>query len=108
MLEVRQDFIRTAHAKGLSADAGAPRVAQRADPGDAVAGCISALLGGAFVVEAVFGLPGMGRLGSSPFSLATSRFAGRAAVVVAAGDRGKVLIDLLHAWLDPEWVKHDG
>ena len=60
---VRQDFVRTAHAKGLSG----PRVLvvhalrNALMPTVTLAGLhLPALLGGAFVVEEVFGLPGMG------------------------------------------------
>ena len=60
---VRQDFVRTAHAKGLS---GARVLVVHAlrnalMPTVTLAGLhLPALLGGAFVVEEVFGLPGMG------------------------------------------------
>jgi peptide/nickel transport system permease protein len=60
---VGQDFVRTAHAKGLSG----PRVLvvhalrNALMPTVTLAGLhLPALLGGAFVVEEVFGLPGMG------------------------------------------------
>jgi peptide/nickel transport system permease protein len=60
---VGQDFVRTAHAKGLSG----PRVLvvhalrNALMPTVTLAGLhLPALLGGAFVVEEIFGLPGMG------------------------------------------------
>jgi peptide/nickel transport system permease protein len=64
MLEVvRQDFVRTAHAKGLSAVRVAVVHALRNAllPMVALAGLhLPTLLGSAFVVEEVFGLPGLG------------------------------------------------
>ncbi len=60
---VRQDFVRTAHAKGLSG--GRVLVVNSLRnalmPSITLAGLhLPALLGGSFVVEEVFGLPGMG------------------------------------------------
>ncbi len=64
MLEVvRQDFVRTAHAKGLSAGRVAIVHALRNAllPMVTLAGLhLPTVLGGAFVVEEVFGLPGVG------------------------------------------------
>jgi ABC-type dipeptide/oligopeptide/nickel transport system permease component len=64
MLEVvRQDYVRTAHAKGLPAWRVAVVHALRNAllPTVTLAGLhLPSLLGGAFVVEAVFGLPGVG------------------------------------------------
>ena len=60
---VRQDFVRTAHAKGLPAWRVAVVHALRNAllPTVTLAGLhLPALLGGAFVVEEVFGLPGVG------------------------------------------------
>ncbi|HEY8040545.1 MAG TPA: ABC transporter permease [Polyangiaceae bacterium] len=60
---VRQDFVRTAHAKGLSAWRVAVVHALRNAlmPTVTLAGLhLPVLLGGAFVVEEVFGLPGVG------------------------------------------------
>ncbi|HXN34018.1 MAG TPA: ABC transporter permease subunit [Polyangiaceae bacterium] len=64
MLEVvRQDFVRTAHAKGLSAGRVAVVHALRNAllPMVTLAGLhLPTVLGGAFVVEEIFGLPGVG------------------------------------------------
>ncbi len=60
---VRQDYVRTAHAKGLSGSRVLVVHALRNAlmPTVTLAGLhLPALLGGAFVVEEVFGLPGMG------------------------------------------------
>jgi peptide/nickel transport system permease protein len=65
VLEVlREDFVRTARAKGLPArHAVGPCAAQRHDPGLTVMGLQFAnLLAGTIVVENVFYLPGLGRL----------------------------------------------
>lgn len=66
MLEVnRQDFVRTAHAKGLTPRAVALRHVLRNAliPVTTVAGLnVGTLLGGAVVVETVFSWPGLGRL----------------------------------------------
>jgi len=106
MLEVsRQDFVRTAAAKGLS-----PLVVQLRHvlrnaliPITTVAGLhLGNLLGGSVVVETVFGWPGMGSLALEAVLardyqvLLGVLLLGSCVVIVA-----NVLIDLLHAWIDP-------
>ncbi|MEZ4591396.1 MAG: ABC transporter permease [Chloroflexota bacterium] len=77
MLEVmHQDYIRTARAKGAREQrvifAHAFRNAML--PVLTIIGLqLGALLGGAVVIEQIFSLPGMGRLGLMPFSFAISR-----------------------------------
>ena len=60
------------------------------------------LLGGAVVVETLFGWPGMGRLAleavlARDFSVLLGVLLLSSLLVIVAN----VLIDLLHAWLDP-------
>ncbi|PKU22116.1 ABC transporter permease [Telmatospirillum siberiense] len=106
MLEVnRQDFVRTAMAKGLH-----PWRVQISHilrnaliPITTVAGIhLGNLLGGAVVVETVFGWPGMGRLAleavmARDFHVLLGVLLLASFVVIIAN----ALIDLLHAWLDP-------
>ena len=106
MLEVQaQDFIRTAAAKGLHPLQVQSRHALRNAliPVTTVAGIhLGNLLGGAIVVESVFGWPGMGRL-------ALEAVVGRdfnvllgvlllSSLLVIVANAG---MDLLQAWLDP-------
>jgi peptide/nickel transport system permease protein len=106
MLEIqRQDFMRTAQAKGLHPLLIQLRHALRNAlvPVTTVAGIhLGNLLGGAVVVETLFGWPGMGRLAldavlARDFSLLLGVLLLSSIVVIVAN----VLIDLLHAWLDP-------
>jgi len=106
MLEVqRQDFMRTAHAKGLNPFLVQMRHALRNAliPVTTMAGMhLGNLLGGAVVVETLFGWPGMGRLAleavlARDFSVLLGVLLLSSLLVVIAN----VLIDLLHAWLDP-------
>jgi peptide/nickel transport system permease protein len=106
MLEVqRQDFMRTAHAKGLNPFLVQLRHALRNAliPVTTVAGMhLGNLLGGAVVVETLFGWPGMGRLAlesvlARDFSTLLGVLLLSSLLVIAAN----VVIDLLHAWLDP-------
>ena len=106
MLEVqRQDFMRTAHAKGLNPFLIQLRHALRNAliPVTTVAGMhLGNLLGGAVVVETLFGWPGRGRLAleavlARDFSVLLGVLLLSSLLVIVAN----VLIDLLHAWLDP-------
>jgi peptide/nickel transport system permease protein len=106
MLEVqRQDFMRTAHAKGLHPFLIQLRHALRNAliPVTTVAGIhLGNLLGGAVVVETLFGWPGMGRLAleavlGRDFSVLLGVLLLSSFLVIVAN----VAIDLLHAWLDP-------
>lgn len=106
MLEVqRQDFMRTARAKGLHPLLIQFRHALRNAlvPVTTVAGIhLGNLLGGAVVVETLFGWPGMGRLAleavlGRDFSVLLGVLLLSSFLVIVAN----MLIDLLHAWLDP-------
>lgn len=111
MLETQgQDFIRTAHAKGLHPVAVQLRHVLRNAliPVTTVAGLhFGNLLGGAVVVEMVFGWPGMGQLAldavtGRDFSVLLGVLLFSSLLVLAAN----VAVDLLHAWLDPRIEAH--
>jgi peptide/nickel transport system permease protein len=106
MLEVRHlDFVRTAVAKGLSPTAVNLRHVLRNAliPVTTVAGLqLGALLGGAVVIESVFSWPGLGRLAlesvrSRDYNVLLGILLLSSLLVIAAN----VLVDALHAWLDP-------
>jgi peptide/nickel transport system permease protein len=106
MLEMYgQDFVTTARAKGLSET----RVAYRHVLGNALLPVVTVfglqianLLGGAVLVETVFGWPGLGRLAfdsvlSRDLNLLLGILLLTSIVVVAAN----IMIDLAYRWLDP-------
>ena len=106
LLEVRRlEFMRAAAAKGLSPMALVWRHAlpNALIPVSTVAGLhLGNLLGGAVVVETVFGWPGMGRLAleaviGRDYGLLMGVLLLSSLLVIAAN----MAIDLLHAWLDP-------
>jgi peptide/nickel transport system permease protein len=106
MLEVQeQDYMRTAAAKGLHPVTLQLRHALRNAliPVTTVAGIhLGNLLGGAVVVETVFGWPGMGRLAleavtGRDFNVLLGVLLMSSLVVIVANAG----IDLLQAWLDP-------
>ncbi|CAH1693561.1 Putative peptide transport system permease protein BAB2_1050 [Hyphomicrobiales bacterium] len=106
MLEVRdEDYVRTAEAKGLS-----PYTITRYHvlrnallPVTTMAGVhLGAMLGGAIVIETVFNRPGMGRLAfesvlNRDFNVLLGVLLFSSLLVIIAN----ILVDLLHAWLDP-------
>lgn len=106
MLEViRQDYIRTARAKGLSERVVVLRHAFRNSLVSVVTLLglsLPALVGGAVIVESIFGLPGMGRLSFEairskdlPVLMGTTSLAGLLTMV------GLLVSDLLYATVDP-------
>jgi peptide/nickel transport system permease protein len=106
MLEVsRQDFVRTAHAKGLSPMVVTLRHVLRCAliPLTTVAGMhFGTMLGGAAVVETVFSWPGLGRLAleavmARDFSVLLGILLLSSLMVILAN----LLVDVLQAWLDP-------
>jgi len=106
MLEVKtQDFVRTARAKGLSPTAVTVRHVLRNAliPITTLAGMhIGSMLGGAVVVETVYSWPGLGRLAfeavmARDFTVLLGILLLSSLLVIAAD----VVVDLLHAWLDP-------
>jgi ABC-type dipeptide/oligopeptide/nickel transport system permease component len=110
LLEVlRQDFVRTARAKGLSGRAVVYRHALKNAliPVITISGLqFGQLMGGAVVVESVFGLPGLGKL-------LVDRVLGRdypviqGVVLVAAGGfvLTNLVVDLVYSLVDPR-IRH--
>ncbi len=106
MLEVlRQDFVRTARAKGLAE----PRVIlhhalrNAAIPLVTVVGVqLSGLLSGAVITERVFSWPGVGRLLVDSISVRDLPMAQGCVLLIAAIFIGlNLLVDLSYAWFDP-------
>jgi peptide/nickel transport system permease protein len=106
MLEIsRQDFVRTAHAKGLAPFVVSARHILRCalSPLITVAGMhLGTLLGGAVVIETVFSWPGLGRLAleavmARDYAVLLGILLLSSLTVIVAN----LLVDLLHAWLDP-------
>lgn len=106
MVEVlRQDYIRTARAKGLSAGAVLYRHAFRNAllPVITLLGLsIPGLLGGSVILESIFAIPGMGRLF---FDSVTSRdypvIMGLLSLGAALTLLGNLLADIAYAFADP-------
>jgi peptide/nickel transport system permease protein len=106
MLEiVRQDFIRTARAKGLSEllviyrhgvrNSLIPIITLMAD-------LLPAIIGGSIVIETLFSIPGMGKMGfdaifTRDYPLLMAIFTMSALVTLA----GILLADLLYVLVDP-------
>ncbi|MGE5263109.1 MAG: ABC transporter permease [Acidobacteriota bacterium] len=104
------DFVRTAHAKGL-----APRrvlvhhiVRNSLIPVVTVLGLhLGHLLGGAFIVESIFGWPGLGRLTvQAIFDRDYPVVMGATLTVAVIYLVINFLIDVAHGWLDPQ-VAHE-
>ncbi len=111
MMEVlRQDYIRTAYAKGLSERTVVLKHAMRNSIIPIVtilAGLLPSLIGGSVIVETIFNIPGMGRLGydavlsrNYPVIMAT------ATVSAVLTLFGILLSDLLYAVVDPR-IKYE-
>ena len=106
MLEVlRQDYIRTAHAKGLRENVVTVRHALKNAliPVITVIGITTALaLGGSVVIERVFTLPGVGSyivdgMLQRDYPVVQSMVLAFAAVVIVVN----MIVDLSYGWLDP-------
>ncbi len=106
MLEVvRQDYVRTARAKGLAE----PRVIlahalrNAAIPIVTIVGVqLSGLLSGAVITERVFSWPGVGRLLVDSISVRDLPMAQGCVLFIAAVFIGlNLVVDLSYAWLDP-------
>jgi peptide/nickel transport system permease protein len=106
MLEVlRQDYIRTARAKGLSEWTVVLKhaMANVSIPVVTVLGLImSVLLSGSVIVETVFSVPGMGALlGNAILRRDYPMIQGGLLFVAAALMLINLLVDLTYAWFDP-------
>ena len=106
MLDVlHQDYVRTAHAKGLTDRVVLYRHALKNAmfPVITLMGVqIATLVGGAAVIESLFAWPGMGRLAvDSAFQRDYPTVMGITVVIAALAIASNLIIDLLYAWLDP-------
>jgi peptide/nickel transport system permease protein len=101
LLEVlREDYIRTAHAKGL----GLRHVVQRHALKNALLPVVTIfgietvrLFSGAVVIEKVFNVPGLGSIVQRDYPAVQ----GSVLVLIAAVLVVNLLVDLFYAWLDP-------
>lgn len=102
---LREDYIRTAQAKGLPADAIFYRHALRNSLRPVITGIgglLPALIGGAVIIETIFAYPGIGRLGYQAVlerdypTLVALNFI--TAILVLLGN---LVADLLYAVVDP-------
>jgi ABC-type dipeptide/oligopeptide/nickel transport system permease component len=102
---LKSEYVRTAHAKGVPGRQVLARHALRTSltPLLAVLGVyLGHLLGGAFVVETIFGWPGLGRLTvQAIFDRDTPVVLGCALVIAAMYLLVNLLVDVAQAWLDP-------
>ncbi len=106
MLEVLgQEYLRTARAKGLGERALIVRHALKNAliPVTTIVGLqFGSLLGGAFIIETIFGWPGVGRLAvQSIFVRDFPVIQGTVLLVAVAYLVTNLVVDLLYAWLDP-------
>jgi ABC-type dipeptide/oligopeptide/nickel transport system permease component len=106
MIEVlSQDYIRTAHAKGLARGPVLFRHALRNAliPAVTVLGLdVAHLLGGAVITETIFAWPGVGRLIVSAIYARDYPIVQAGVFVVAIGYTAiTLLVDVLYAWLNP-------
>ena len=111
MLEIlRQDYIRTARAKGLPAlkVIGKHALKNAMIPVVTIIGIIfSLLLSGSVVIETVYSLPGLGRLlATSIFSRDYPVIQGGLLLTAAMFVGINLLVDVLYAFLDPR-VRYD-
>lgn len=102
---LREDFVRTARAKGLTETSIFSRHALR----NALLPVVSLLnslipitLGGSVVIEMLFGLPGLGRVTTQAALTRDYPVVMTAVLVVAAiAVLTNLVIDLVHGWIDP-------
>ena len=106
MLEaIRQDYIRTARAKGLSENVVIYKHALRNAllPVITIVGfSIPGLIGGSFIIETIFAWPGMGRLGYlAIMERDYPLIMGVGAVAAFLTLLGNLVADIFYAWADP-------
>lgn len=106
MLEILgQDYLRTARAKGLRERAVIWRHALKNAliPVSTIVGLqFGSLLGGAFIIETIFGWPGVGLLSiQAIFNRDFPVVQGTVLLVAVAYLVTNLAVDLLYAWLDP-------
>jgi len=106
MLEVLgQEYLRTARAKGLRERLVILRHALKNAliPVTTIVGLqFGALLGGAFIIENIFGWPGVGRLAvQAIFNRDFPLVQGTVLLVAVAYLLSNLVVDVLYAWLDP-------
>ncbi len=102
---IREDYIRTARAKGLAERVVVIRHALKNSmiPVVTVLGPLfAAILTGTFIVEQIFGIPGMGKhfvtsIGNRDYAVITGVTLIYAVFLVVAN----LLVDISYAWLDP-------
>jgi oligopeptide transport system permease protein len=102
---IREDYIRTARAKGLREQVVVIRHALKNSliPVITVLGpLVVAVVTGTFVVEQIFGIPGMGKhfvtsIGNRDYTVITSVTLIYAILLVI----GNLMVDLMYGWLDP-------
>jgi peptide/nickel transport system permease protein len=111
MLEVlRQDYVRTAHAKGLRERVVITRHVLRNAliPVVTVIGSqIPFVVGGTIIIESIYSIPGMGRyyftaLGNLDFPIVQAIVLISAIVVILSN----LLVDISYSWLDPR-IRYD-
>jgi peptide/nickel transport system permease protein len=102
---LREDYIRTAHAKGLPSDVVLYRHALRNSLRPVITGIgglLPALIGGSVIIETIFAYPGIGRLGYQAVlerdypTLVAINF-----IVASLVLLGNLLADVLYALVDP-------
>jgi ABC-type dipeptide/oligopeptide/nickel transport system permease component len=107
---IREDYIRTARAKGLRERAVVARHALKNSliPVATILGPLTiAVVTGSFVTEFIFGIPGMGKhfitsITNRDYPLITGVTVVYAALLVLAN----LFVDILYAWLDPR-IRYD-
>lgn len=106
MLEViRQDYIRTAKAKGLSDKKVIYKHALRNSLIPILtllAGILPAMVGGSFIIETIFSLPGIGQLGiQAIFDRDYPLIMAQLVLVSFLTVLGVLIVDILYAFVDP-------
>jgi oligopeptide transport system permease protein len=107
---IREDYIRTARAKGLRESVVVVRHALKNSliPVVTVLGPLfAAVVTGTFIIEQIFGIPGMGKhfvtsIGNRDYTLILGATLVYAVLLVIAN----LLVDITYAWLDPR-IRYD-